>query len=143
MTGCLHPTPTGHQQILPGIEPAGICCLEAALSLAKRGTLDPDYILHGRLAGSPDELQEILKSKRPFVPASRKPLSDRFELGIRVAQETNYRWSAEYSKSTSMLLVFIFRARARPLEINLYRISWVELNRLWTGVGRFHSSMYE
>ena len=47
VTGCLRPTPTYHQPILSGIQPAELRRLKATLSLAKRGTLDPDHILHG------------------------------------------------------------------------------------------------
>ena len=46
VTGCLCPMPTDHLPILLGIQPAELCHLEATLSLAKHGTLDPDYILH-------------------------------------------------------------------------------------------------
>ena len=45
VTGCLRLTPTKHLPILSGIQPAELRRLGAALSLAKRGTLDPDHIL--------------------------------------------------------------------------------------------------
>ena len=38
---------------------------------------------------------------------------------------------------------FIPRVSSRPLGMSLPRTSWVRLNRLWTGVGRFHSSIYK
>ena len=44
--------------------------------MAKRGTRDPDHILHGQLAGLPDLPRERLKSRRPFVPAAWKLLND-------------------------------------------------------------------
>ena len=72
-----------HLPILPGIQATELRCLRATFSLAKRGTLDPDDILHGQLAGSPDVPQERLKSIRPFVPAARKLLNDLSKLGIR------------------------------------------------------------
>ena len=65
--------------MLSGIKLAELRRLEATLSLAKRGTLDPDHILHGQLSGSPDKLQERLKSRSPFVPAAQKLLIDLFE----------------------------------------------------------------
>ena len=80
-------------------QPAELRRLGATFSFAKRGTLDPDHILHGRLTGSPDVPQERLKSRRPFEPASQKLLKGLSELGIRVAQGTNCRWSTEYSKA--------------------------------------------
>ena len=53
VTVCLRPTLTDHLPILSGIQPAEICRLRATLSLAYRGSLDPDHILYGLLSGSP------------------------------------------------------------------------------------------
>ena len=83
------------------------------------------------------------KSRRPFVPTARKLLNILSILGIRAAQWTNCRWSAEYSKLTSVLHVFIPRASSRPLGMGLSRTFLVKLNRLRTGVERFYSSMYK
>ena len=140
VTECLRHTPMDHLPILSGIQRTKLLHLGATLSLAKRGTLDPDHILHGQLAGLPDVPQERLKSRRPFVPAARKLLNDLSKLGIRAAQWTNYKWSAENSKRTSALHAFISRAISRPLGIGLPRTSWVKLNHLRTGLGRFYSS---
>ena len=85
VTGCLRLTPTDYEPILSGIQPAEFCRLGATLSLATRGTVDPDHILHGQLAGLPDIPQERLKSRRPFVPAARKLSNDPPKLGIRAA----------------------------------------------------------
>ena len=37
-----------------------------------------------------------MKSRCPFVPTTWKLLNDLSKLGIRAAQWTNYRWSADY-----------------------------------------------
>ena len=113
VTGCLRPTPTDH---LPILQPAELRRLGATLSLARRVTLDPDHILHNQLVGLPDLPQEKLKSRRSFVPAARKLLNNLSKLGIRAAQWTNYRWSAEYSKRTSVLHVFISFPVLGPLK---------------------------
>ena len=55
----------------------------------------------------------------------------------------DYAWNMEYLKSASRLHAFIPRASSKPLGMGLPRTSWVKLNRLRTGVGRFHSSMYK
>ena len=143
VTGYLRSTPTHHHPILSFIQPAELRRLRAILSLAKRGTLDPDHILHGQLARLPDFSQERLKPRRPFVSAARKLLNDLFKLGIRAAQWTKYRWSPEYSKRTSVLHAFIPRTTSGLLGMGLPRTSWVKRNRLRTDVGSFYSSMYK
>ena len=55
----------------------------------------------------------------------------------------DYVWNMEYLKSASRFHAFIPMASPKPLEMGLPRTSWVKLNRLRTGVGRFHSSMYK
>ena len=52
VTGCLRPT--DYLPVLAGIQPAELRRLGATLSLAYRGSLDPDHILYELLAGSPD-----------------------------------------------------------------------------------------
>ena len=47
VTGCLRPTPMDHLPILSGIQPAELRRMGATLSLAHRGSLDPDHILYG------------------------------------------------------------------------------------------------
>ena len=84
MTPCalsLVPESKDHLPILSGIQPAKLRLLESTLSLAKRGNLNPDHILHGQLAGLPDVPQERLKSKRSFVPAVRKLFNPLTETG--------------------------------------------------------------
>ena len=47
VTGCLRPNPTDHLPVLSGIQPAELRRLGATLSLAHRGSLDPDHIFYG------------------------------------------------------------------------------------------------
>ena len=77
------------------------------------------------------------------MPVARKLLNELSKVGISTAQGTNYRWSAEYSKRTSVLYVFLSRVSCSPLGMVLPRTSWVKVNRLRAGFGRFHSSMYK
>ena len=58
VTGCLRPTPTDYLPVLAGIQLAELRRLGATLSLAYRGSLDPDHILYELLAGSPDGHRE-------------------------------------------------------------------------------------
>ena len=142
VTGCLRPTPTDHLPVLSGIQPAELRRPGATLSLAYRGSLDPDHILYGLLSGSSDTFQVRLRSRRPFVPAARNLLDNLTRLGIRASEWTNHKWNTEYCKNPSRFRAFVSGTGARPVGMGLPRAAWVKLNRLRTGVGRFHSSMH-
>ena len=76
VTGCLRLTPTDHLPVLSNIQPAELRRIGATLSLAHRGSLDSDHILHGLLSGSSDTRQVRLRSRRPFVPGARNCLDN-------------------------------------------------------------------
>ena len=107
VNGCLRPTPTDHLPVLSGIQPAELCRMEATLSLAYRGSLDPDHILHGLLSGSSDTGQVRPRSRRPFVPVARNLLKSLARLGIRASEWTNFKWNAEYCEGASRLRAFV------------------------------------
>ena len=117
--------------------------MRATFSLAYRGSLDPDHILYDLLSGSSDTLQVRLGSRRPFVPAVRNLLDNLARLDIRASEWTNHEWKTEYCENASRLRAFVPGAGARPVGMSLPQAAWVKLNRLRTGVGRFHSSMYK
>ena len=117
--------------------------MKATLSLAHRGSLDPDHTLYGLLSGSSDTRQVRLRSRRPFVPAARNLLDNVARLGIRASECTNHKWKTEYCEGTCRLCAFVPRTDARPVGISLPRAAWVKLNRLRTGVEQFHSSMHK
>ena len=137
------PTPTDHLPVLSGIQPAELCRMGATLSLAYRGSLDLDHILHGLLSGSSDTRQVRLRFRRPFVLAARNLLDNLARLGIRASEWTNHKWKTEYCENASRLCAFVPGTGARPVGMGLPRAAWVKLNRLRTGVGRFHSSMHK
>ena len=143
VTGCLRPTPTDHLPVLSGIQPAQIRRLGATRFLAHRGSLDPDHILYGLLTESSDTHQVRLRFRSPFVPAARNLLDNLARLGIRASEWTNHKWKTEYCEGASKLRVFVPGTGDRPVGMGLPRAAWVKLNRLRTGVGRFHSSMHK
>ena len=143
VTGCLRPTPTNHLPVLSGIQPAELRRMGATLSLAYRRSLDPDHILYGLLSGSSDTRQVRLRSRCPFVPGARNLLDNLARLGIRASEWTNHKWKTEYCENASRLRAFVAETDARLVGMGLPRAAWVKLNRLRTGVGRFHSSMHK
>ena len=132
---------TDHLFILSGIQPDEFLQMEATLSLAYRRSLDPDHILYGLLSGSSDTRQVRLRSRRLFVPAAQNLLNNLARLGIRASERKNHKWNTEYCEGASRLRAFVLGTGARPVGMGLSRAAWVKLNRLRTGVGRFHSSM--
>ena len=84
-----------------------------------------------------------LRSRRPFVPGARNLLDNLARLGIRASEWTNHKWNAEYCENASRLRAFVPETGARPVGMGLPRAAWVKLNRLRTGVGRFHSFMHK
>ena len=123
VTRCLRPTPTDHLPALSGIQPVELRRMGATLSLAYRGSLDPDHILHGFLSGSSDTRQVRVKSRRPFVPAARNLLDNLARLGIRASEWTNLKWKTEYCENASRLRAFVPETGARPVEMGLPRVA--------------------
>ena len=117
--------------------------MRVTLSLAYRGSLDPDHILYCLLSGSSDTRQASLRSRHPFVPGAQNLLDNLVRLGIRASEWTNHKWKTDYCENASRLNVFVPETGARPVGMVLPRVAWIKLNRLRTGVGRFHSSMHK
>ena len=143
VTGCLRPTPMDHLPVLSSIQPAELRRMGATLSLGYRGSLDLDHISYGPFSGPSDTGQVRLRSRHPFVPAARNLLDNLARLGIRASEWTDHKWKTEYCENASRLRVFVPQTDARPVGMGLPRAGWVKLNRLRTGVGRFHSSIHK
>ena len=92
---------------------------------------------------SSDTRQVRLRSRHPFVSGARNRLDNIARLGIRGSKRTNHKWKTEYCEGASRLRAFVLGTGARPVGMGLPRAAWVKLNRLRTGVGRFHSSMHK
>ena len=105
-TGCLRPTPTDHLPILSGIHPAELRRLDVTLSLAHRGSLNPNHFLYGLLSGSLNTLQVRIRSRRPFVSATRNLLDNLADLASALLnrQITNGKRSTAKMLPGSVLL---------------------------------------
>ena len=84
-----------------------------------------------------------LRSRHSFVPAAWKLLGNLSKLDICMKQWTKHQWDVDYLESTSRVHAFILRVSSRPLGMSLPKISWVRLNHMRSGIGRFHSFMYK
>ena len=109
----------------------------ATLSLAYRGSLDPNHILHDLLSGSSDTRQARLRSRRLFVPAAQNFLDNLARLGIRVSGWTNHKWKTKYCENASRLRAFVSRTGARPVGMGLSQTAWVKLNTYELVLGSF------
>ena len=118
VTGCLRFTPSDSLRVLSGIQPAELDGQGATPSLANRGFLTPDLIVHGQLIELQAASKKRLKSRHLFVLLARKLLLKLSELGIRAAQWTNLKWDTEFSKSMSGLCVYIRKVNTRPIGIS-------------------------
>ena len=123
ITGCLRITPMEHLHVLSGIQPAELRRLGTTLSLAHFGSLDPDHILYGPLSGSSDTRQVRLRSRRPFVSASRNRLHNLARIGIRTSEWINHKWKTEYCENASRLRAFVPETGARPVGMSLPRVA--------------------
>ena len=94
VTGCLRPTPMDHLPVPSGIKPAELRRMGAILSLAYRGSLDPDLMFYCLLSGS---LDARLRSRCPFVPAAPNLLDNLAGLGIRASEWTNHKCPLEWT----------------------------------------------
>ena len=128
--------------ILAGIQPAELRRKGATLRLARRAQANPGHLLHLKLA-SVGEQRARLKSRRPFAPAALELLHAIDNTVISAATWTDHDWQAEWRASTCRLRNFVAEAGARPPGLALPRASWVRLNRLRTGVGRFRSILHK
>ena len=79
----------------------------------------------------------------PVCASCANLLNNLARLGIRTSKWTNHKWKTEYCENASRLRAFVPGTGARPFGVGSPRVAWVKLNRLRTGVGRFHSSMHK
>ena len=141
VTGCLFPTLTDYLTVLAGITPAELRCRQATLTLARR-SFEPNHLLHHKIISPELRQSRRLKSRHPFVPAARELLSNLNQLDIRAVGWAKHSWRSERNSCNTRLHHFIYNIDTPPPGMYLARRSWVRLNHLCTGVGRFRSSLH-
>ena len=126
MIVCLLPTPTNYVTVLAGIPPAELRRRQATLTLARRA-LEPNHLLHHQFIIPELKQSRCLKSRHPFVPATRELLSNLNQLDIRAADWAEHAWSLEYRNCNTLLHHFICNTDIPPPGMHLPRRSWVRL----------------
>ena len=132
VTKCLLPTPTDYPAVLAGIPPAELRRRQATLTLARRA-LEPNHLLHHKIISSELRRSQRLKSRHPFVPAAREPLSNLNQLDIKEADWAEHLWKSEWNNCNTRFHHFIYNIDTPPPVMHLPRRSWVRLNHLRTG----------
>jgi len=135
VTGSLFPSPAYNLLILAGIQPAELRRNGAPLSLARR-TMEPGHLLHSALTCPSSANARRLKLRHSFLISS----SDN---NRSAALWADRRWNAEWLDNTAGLRAFIPDIATHPPGMVLPRTTWVRLNRLHTGVGRFRSCFHK
>ena len=135
------PTPTDYLTVLAGIPPAELRRRKTALTLARRA-LEPNHLFCHKIASAQLRQSRRVKSRHPFVLAFKKLLSNLNQLDIRAADWAEHSWSSEWNNFNARLHHFICNIDTPPPGIHLPRRTWLRLNHLRTGVGRFSSSLF-
>ena len=101
-----------------------------------------NHVNHHKIISPELRQSRRLKSRHPFVPAARELPANLNQLDIRAAGWAEHSWRSEWNNRNTRLHHFIYNIDTSPSGMHLPRRSWVRLNHLRTGVGRFRSSLH-
>ena len=139
---CLRFTPSEYLLVLSDILPAELLRQGATLSIANRGCLDPDHILHGLICWSQNVSKET-KILTLICTCHKEIIRWSIGNGHPNVPVDEHIMKHKYSKSMPEIRAFIHRVNNRPLGMSLPRASWIKLNSLRFGVRRLCLSMYK
>ena len=105
--------------------------------------MDPKHLLRQLMMGPTTAHEYRLRSHYTFVPAVLKLLKESLKLSNRAAQWTVYKWEAKIFDGESELSLFVSRLSVPPLDIDLPRSAWAQLDRLRTSFRRFQSVLHD
>ena len=103
--------------------------------------MESGHLLHSALTRPSSANAWHLKSRHLFVPTAHLITSS--DNNIRAAEWEDHQWNAEWADSTTRLRISIPDIGTHHPGMTLPRRAWVQLNRLRTVVGRFHSCLYK
>ena len=104
--------------------------------------MEPGHLLYSALTRPPGAAARRLKSRHPFVPAAQQIISFSDNNNIRAAQWADHQWNEEWADNPTRLRTSIPDTWYTHTGMTLPRRTWVRLNYLRTGVGRFRSCLY-
>jgi len=105
--------------------------------------MEPGHLLHSALTRPSSANARRLKSRHTFLPVTQHLISLSDKNNIRAAHWVDHQWNGEWTDSTTRLRTYISDTDTHPLWATLPRTSWVQLNFLLTGVGRFLPCLYK
>ena len=133
ITGCLRSTPTDLLPVLAGIAPPSIRREHYTQQLVNKALQERTHPLHQTIQNTQPERQR-LRSRRPF---SRH--ADTLREGTH---NTLTAWKDSWQQTPRPPQFTVTPNTKLPPGADLPRKDWVTLNRLRSGVGRFHANMH-
>ena len=105
--------------------------------------MNPEHLVHSALTCPPSGKAWNLKSSHcPLAPPRNNLSILSYDNSRSAALWADHRWNAECFENTTRLRTFIPDIGTHPSGKALPRTAWVQLNRLRTGVGRFHPCLH-
>ena len=77
------------------------------------------------------------------MPTAQDLLKNSNNFSISTALWLNHVWNKKWKDNITRIHTYITDLFSTLQETKLPRSAWVRLNRLQTGVGRFHSNVYK
>jgi len=105
--------------------------------------MEPGHLLHSAFTHPMGVATRRLKSRHPFVAAAQQLISFSDNNNIHAVQLADHQWNAECADDLTRLRTLIPDTGTHTPGMTLPRKAWVRLNRLRSGVRRFHSCLYK
>ena len=130
VSGCVRSTPVESLPILSGIPPPDLRRLGNIRSLASR--IDTNHLLY-HVMQRPNTIPRTIQRTNPMSAIKAADDGENHATRSWVLEKWNSRWS----QSENAVKVYLPQVNLKPQGCHLPRPTWVKLNRLRSGYGRF------